>query len=460
MATMLIYAASTFAGSNALALDGLLEHDVVVCDGEDAVSSRALLDCAGNAPRPPRALPALRSIQRLKQGLGGRVLLAPARSQAPAAVVDIDAPRRTGSRKAATSPATSVDGTPGIPCIGDGTKGNRVQVVYAYRGGSGHSAEIIPLIRRWAADVDATFRVSAARQGGRRHVRWVTTPGCVLQVMKVRISKRSAQDFNAMQVQIYRKGLRRADRRYLIWADAATYCGISTTIGDDRRSQRNRNNGKPHGPTSWSRIDRPCWDATLPELSAAAHELTHALGAVQRSAPHKREPGHCTDRYELMCYAKAKRYPCSNEIRQGPWMDCGRNDYFSVKPKKGSYLARKWNVARSSFVSSTAKSDPIVYWIDVDEPMAGQVDGMRTLPLRLSFTADSQPVSALLWISRDGGRFEPILPSGGTIERPLVDVEVGHDYLVAAAVIDDAGRQGFALVAHPDETVYVGPSKG
>ena len=37
--------------------------------------------------------------------------------------------------------------------------------------------------------------------------------------------------------------------------------------------------------------------------SVALHEVTHTLGAVQNGAPHSSKAGHCTDEWDIMCYA-------------------------------------------------------------------------------------------------------------------------------------------------------------
>src|SRR6184192_3672168 len=61
---------------------------------------------------------------------------------------------------------TAAGGRGTTPCIGNGTSGNRIQAIYAYRqGGTSHFASVAPLIRTWAGQVSAVYNASAAETG-------------------------------------------------------------------------------------------------------------------------------------------------------------------------------------------------------------------------------------------------------------------------------------------------------
>ena len=72
-----------------------------------------------------------------------------------------------------------------------------------------------------------------------------------------------------------------ASRKYLVWADANTYCGISELYVDDSQDPapgRNYNNGNPWIQGSVGRVDNGCWGLTN---AVEAHELLHLLQALR-----------------------------------------------------------------------------------------------------------------------------------------------------------------------------------
>jgi len=155
---------------------------------------------------------------------------------------------------------------------------------------------------------------------------------------------------------VQKAGYTATNRKYLMFADAAVLCGIGHLILDDR-STGNANDG---GNAMYARVDTGCWQAGAGG-SIAAHELMHNLGGVQGSAGHSTPYGHCDDDRDLMCYADGPGVtmhqvcPAANE----PLFDCKQDDYFATNPAPGSYLATKWNTARSSFLDNVAATPPV-----------------------------------------------------------------------------------------------------
>jgi hypothetical protein len=89
------------------------------------------------------------------------------------------------------------------------------------------------------------------------------------------------------------------------------------------------------------------------------HEITHTLGAVQDSAPHSSQAGHCYDEYDVECYDDGGSYftsggslttSCSDSAHEV--YDCSLDDYFNPSPAPGSYLATHWNLFDSVFLCS------------------------------------------------------------------------------------------------------------
>jgi hypothetical protein len=246
--------------------------------------------------------------------------------------------------------SSTTAGQAAVPCSGDGSSGNRVQVIYAHavdvpdRYGS-----VVSSLRQWAGEVDQAVWLSAGETGGGRHVRWVTDASCQLRVDDVALTPLGDDTFGQMRTELGLLGDNRADRKYLVWVDAAVgICGLGEVTDDQRPDAGNLNNTGP----AYARVDAPCWHY------AELHELFHTLGAVQPDTPHHSAARHCTDEADVMCYDDdasgpvVMTTPCPPEHEA--LLDCGHDDYFSTNPPAGSYLAGHWNTATSSFLDPAA----------------------------------------------------------------------------------------------------------
>ncbi len=243
-----------------------------------------------------------------------------------------------------------------VTCLGDGRSGQRVEVLYVHGSNRGAASSTLRSdIRGWIEQVEWTVHESARRHGGDRRVRW-STDGCAIRVTSQRVSNGALSDFSTMIGELRSAGHDRADRTYLLFVDATTYCGIATAPRDDRAT-----NNRADRTAGYARVDRTCWDAGDEGYhSIAAHELVHTLGAVQSSAPNATPGAHCTDEHDLLCYADgtggAMRTVCrdSDSRTSGAGdafdrlLDCRGDDYFNPRPRSGSYLDTHWNTADSA----------------------------------------------------------------------------------------------------------------
>jgi hypothetical protein len=268
-----------------------------------------------------------------------------------------------GSALRAGAPALIPDAAPGqadfimgshdVACESDGRTGRRVQVLYLHEFGTpSRYTDFLGSIRTWTAGVDQIIDASAAETGGSRHVRFVTTPQCGVDVSEVQVPEDALGSFTRNIDALQTLGYNRADRKYLIFADTNVYCGIGTYIADQRAGLGNRNNGGP----SYGRIDAGCWSSVM-----AAHEVTHMLGAVLQDSPNSSGAGSCTDDYDLLCgkdrSGTAIRTVCPRKHENR--LDCGHDDYFSTNPRPGSYLTDHWNVADSEFLLRSDGGDDV-----------------------------------------------------------------------------------------------------
>lgn len=266
---------------------------------------------------------------------------------------------------AASAVPAGVSALPGLAthaprsCVGTGSDGNRVQVLYVVEADDPDRYDaVLPMLQNELANVDDTFVVSAAKTGGARRVRWVFTSGatCEPEITKVVVPAGSLVDFSSSVVALKNAGFTNARRKYLVFADTAVLCGVGHIYRDDK-PVRNANDG--NASAMFARVDTACW-LTTSRGSTAAHELMHNMGGVQASAPHPTPYGHCTDRYELMCYNDGSGAAMADVCSTGhaPLFDCRDDDYFSTAPAAGSYLATYWNTANSSFLDATPVAAP------------------------------------------------------------------------------------------------------
>ncbi len=250
---------------------------------------------------------------------------------------------------------------PRIPCYGDGQSGNRVQAVYAVPADKpDRYDQALASIRQWAAETDAVFMTSAAKTGGKRHIRFVTDANCELSVLRVQVSSTGDDTFTNTLAEFERKGLARSDRKYLVWMDSTVLCGIASYWVDDRPGADNANNGRTGLAGTVARVDAGCWGLASRGQSVEAHELMHSLGSVMPTAPHASASGHCNDDSDRMCYQDGTVLVLLNVCpgSEEALFDCANDDYFNTAPARPAYLATHWNTASSSFLS-TAEGDRV-----------------------------------------------------------------------------------------------------
>jgi hypothetical protein len=251
-----------------------------------------------------------------------------------------------GVYRATTGPAHAV------PCVTDGSTGNRIQALYVREQGTAD---------RWPSVGSGLLKAAAvangvywSSSGGKRQLRFVTDSACRPTVERLTVTASQARSMGSLTDALRARGYSRPDRKYLVWMDNTRGCGIAEEYLSDARSTDNPNNDGDMIAV----VYRGCWGGIV-----EAHELTHTLGAVQRSAPHSTGVyGHCTDSNEVMCYVdgsgKRQVAVCSSRS-DAPLLDCGRDDYFSMAPRSGGYLSQHWNVATNSFLVGGGPAIPI-----------------------------------------------------------------------------------------------------
>jgi len=335
-----------------------------------------------------------------------------------------------------------------VPCIGDGVSGKRVQAVYAHPADRpNRSAQVVPQIRTWAAETDAVIDRSAQARGARRHVRWVTTPDCTLDVKVVTLTAQGDDNIANTIAELRARGYARSDRKYLVWMDSTVLCGIASYYIDDRPTKDNANNST-NAPATVARVDSGCWGLAGRGGSVEAHELVHGLGGVQPTAPNATTLGHCKDEFDRMCYADGSpgwvqwsRCDPSHEVL----LDCGSDDYFHPSPPAGSYLATHWNTANSDLLATT----------DVPPPPPDKLTrlaGPTRVQTAISTSRDAFPTadSATAAVLASDRSFADALPG-----VPLASAKGGPLLLNPPDRLDPAVAQELQRVLPPRAKVYL-----
>ena len=352
-------------------------------------------------------------------------------------------------------------------CDGNGTSGKRIQAVYVHVAGhkDQYKQTRATLLQQIIPGANGVFERSS---DGKRAPRWVTTRvpggGCVPTLPEITVPARddnlSFDHFDGLPWDKISSALR-ADPRFrqpgrvyvaFVDKDDLGDCGLGQVQYDSSPGPGNRNNSGPSYAMLWPL----CWDGLV-----TAHEMEHTMGAVQPTSPHHTNEGHCWDGYDAMCYAdgspQRQKVVCK---AASSWrlFDCGGNDYFSVSPKAGSYLAGHWNSASSQFLihSSpralpTAAAAPKVTLTIVDPTH-----------LRLSWRPAKVTVgtvtSYLVWGVKANGNTAISVPARTSSIVVKVAPNVGRFFQVAAvnsAGIGNRSRSAYGEAGTPPKLSHV-----
>ncbi|MBJ7332153.1 MAG: PKD domain-containing protein, partial [Solirubrobacteraceae bacterium] len=215
---------------------------------------------------------------------------------------------------------------------------------------------------------------------------------------------------------------------YLVYADHAYgndgVAGIGGVYLDDRPTSNNYANGGDMWAVAFGESGDP--EFLNDRLTTVLHEVSHNLGAVQDSAPHSTQAGHCFDEEDVMCYddggaSSTLTYPCATEA-----YDCGQDDYFNPAPAGGTYLATHWNIYNSTFLCPAGSCTGSDVGGGNPKPVA-RIGGATAATAGVAFTldgsasTDEEGIAEYAWdIGADGSiesrdsRFTTTLASAGT----------------------------------------------
>jgi hypothetical protein len=256
-------------------------------------------------------------------------------------------------------------------CAGTGTDGRRVRVLYVREAADAPRLTALrSAFLNEIAQVDDLFAYASDAPGESRRVRWYSDSNCQPIIDEVvlpngALSVGSSAGHDALISSLKGAGYSNPSHKYLVFAEGnrigGNTCGLGNFFNDLRPGQENYNNGNGNVPATVARVDTVCWFSNNAQ-STTTHELIHTFGAVQEGAPNATHYGHCHDDNDPMCYDDGSGMPMRQVCTQtgaALQLDCNKDDYFSIAPTPGSFLASNWNLANSAFLTKVAtQTDP------------------------------------------------------------------------------------------------------
>ncbi|MDF5756223.1 RICIN domain-containing protein [Spongiactinospora sp. TRM90649] len=280
----------------------------------------------------------------------------------------------------ATPASASVTIVPQVECVGDGTSGHRVKLIYAYEPGFNRFAEKEPLIRHAAWVTQQNVNDSARRDGAERWVRFETTgsTGCDVAIDSVQVPAGSSPE--GWKAALQNAGYTDDDRIYIGYFENGGGCG--KTSSDDRIDNDDSpgSTNKHNSFATWISLEPNC--ATGHEMT---HELAHALGGILENAPNHVDGYHCSDSNETLCQGGPTPLACPDGLATR-LMDCNKDDYFGVTPV-GTYLNNNWNAANDSAYLEHGSSVPTMTTIPALP--AQLLSGVDVQGTEIAFTFES-----------------------------------------------------------------------
>lgn len=230
-----------------------------------------------------------------------------------------------------------------------------VHAVYVYPSdGRSRFLQFAAMFQRDARRASAMLDTSVARA-----IRWDERDNAGARYLDVTVVKSkytakrlsSSQQFGLVKQDLSANSLTNPSKKYLVWLDApSSYCGQSDAPVDAVRSAANKAEAR-----TVSVVYRYYqYDANGPNGGFCApilHELAHAMGAVQPSAPHY-SGGHCNDHgNDLLCLFQST-IPYDANLG-GYYFDYRNDDYWdpAADPTSGSTgRLAWWTVNLSRFI--------------------------------------------------------------------------------------------------------------
>lgn len=330
-------------------------------------------------------------------------------------------------------------------CVADPVNDYRIEVVYVVaKNGINNYTKYVPSIRAAVQQADGFLTNESLSATGITMDYRVKCANGVIDVANVTSAYTTTTlSFSNLVSDLKAKGYNSALVKYWVFVDKnAGAAGLSTIQSDDRAIADNLNNKGPSYSVATA--------TTIISTSQAMHELTHAMGGVQKSAPFSSNAWHCNDANDIMCYkdggsnASVLTTLCADRT----YYDCSRTAYFNPAPPAGTYLATHWNLGSSinRFTTSAPGIDLRIGSVGVGpaSPASGEA---VTLSITVANRGGADAGPSTLRVLMDGvalGDFSvPALTARQTaiIPVPWTATTTGsHSYKASADILNEVAE--------------------
>jgi hypothetical protein len=250
-------------------------------------------------------------------------------------------------------PPASFGGGPGTShsdpyCVQSSDYG--VRIVYATPSDkTDNYSTVLQTIRDTVREMNSRLNEAGQEAGGKIvNYRVVCDSTGAISVADEHLTTASTADnFSTITTELTNRGYTSSTQKYLVFYDdpVSGFCGQGSLAYDTSLSVNNSNNSGPTFAITYEAFSG-CAGSHVP-----MHELGHALGAVQSTAPHDSGAGHCNDGSDVMCYADGGALQCTtggsqceNTCFDYEHFDCGHDTYFHANPPSGNWLQTHWNI--------------------------------------------------------------------------------------------------------------------
>ncbi|MEU8082717.1 RICIN domain-containing protein [Micromonospora sp. NPDC049101] len=289
----------------------------------------------------------------------------------------------------AAAAAGPVAAAPPVQCVGTGTDGNRLQMVYAYEAGTPNRfAEREPHIRLAAWVAQQNVNDSARREGAQRWLKFVTSAtGCQVNIITIQVPAGSTNaDFRAWRATLQGFGLTANNRNYVVFAESLTSCAYTDVVDvphDLSPGTSNLNNNY----AMWTSISPGCYGG-----HTVTHEFAHSVRGMRQGMPNWDGDWHCSDGFETLCGENGTSWACPDPMAER-LLDCNRDDYFGIYPQ-GSWLPTHWNVAYDSLYLAAGSSTTTQTTIPALQPQLLSAVDVEGTSIAFSWTPTVNPIGS------------------------------------------------------------------